>query len=193
MEKQYITANELLIDSFKLAEQIYTRGYRPNFIIGVWRGGTPTGIAVQEYFDYMGVTTDHFAIRTSSYYGIDQQSKTIRVYGLDYVIENIEAEHELLIVDDVFDSGRSIKAILEQLTKRCRKNMPQTIKIACPWFKPRRNVTKIKPDFYMHATEKWLVFPHELQGLNLKEIAKGKSPEIAETISRAMNNSQKNE
>ena len=37
MEKTYITADDLLLDSIKLAEQIYTRGCRPHFIIGVWR------------------------------------------------------------------------------------------------------------------------------------------------------------
>lgn len=191
MEKRYISADELLIDSFKLAEQIYSRGCRPNFIVGVWRGGTPTGIAVQEYLDYMGVKTDHIAIRTSSYFGIDQQSKEVHIHSLDYVVENVEAEHELLIVDDVFDSGRSIRAIIEKLRQRCRRNMPHKVKIACPWFKPSRNVTDIKPDFYMHATDKWLVFPHELTGLTLEEIAKGKGPSIAETISRAMTDEQR--
>lgn len=186
MDKRYISADELLLDSFKLAEQIYVRGCRPNFIIGVWRGGTPTGIAVQEYLDYMGIKTDHIAIRTSSYYGIDQQTKEVRIHGLDYVVDNIEAHQELLIVDDVFDSGRSIRAIITELKKRCRRNMPEKVRIACPWFKPRRNVTEIKPDFFMHATDKWLVFPHELQGLSVKEIAQGKGPQIAETISRAM-------
>ena len=43
MDKLYITANELLLDSFKLAEQIFQRGYRPHFIVGVWRGGSPVG------------------------------------------------------------------------------------------------------------------------------------------------------
>lgn len=185
MNKRFISADELLIDSFTLAEQIYTRGCRPHFIIGVWRGGTPTGIAVQEYLDYMGVKTDHIAIRTSSYDGIDQQRKDIHVHGLDYVVENLEADQELLIVDDVFDSGRSIHAIVETLKKRCRRNMPKIVKIACPWFKPSRNVTNIKPDYYVHATDQWLVFPHELQGLSVKEIAEGKGHEIAETIRRA--------
>ncbi len=188
MEKRFITADELQLDSFKLAEQIYTRGCRPNFIVGVWRGGTPTGIVVQEYLDFMGVKTDHIAIRTSSYYGIDKQHKEIQVHGLDYVVDNIDAEHELLIVDDVFDSGRSIRAIIDKLQQRCRRNMPGTVKIACPWFKPRRNVTDIKPDFYMHATDKWLVFPHELQGLSMEEIRAGKGPAIAETLARPMQN-----
>ena len=185
MEKRYITADELQLDSFKLAEQIYVRGCRPHFIVGVWRGGTPTGIAVQEYLDFMGVSTDHIAIRTSSYYGINQQDKVVRIHGLDYVVDNVEADQELLIVDDVFDSGRSIRAIIEELKRRTRRNMPHSVKIACPWFKPNHNVTDIKPDFYVHATDKWLVFPHELKGLTIDEIKEGKGAAIAETILRA--------
>ena len=53
MDKVFISAQELLVDSFKLAHQIYTSGFRPQFIVGVWRGGAPVGIAVQEYLDYV--------------------------------------------------------------------------------------------------------------------------------------------
>jgi hypoxanthine phosphoribosyltransferase len=186
MEKQFITSNELLLDSMRLAEQIYMRGYRPHFIIGVWRGGTPTGIAVQEYLDYLGIETDHIAIRTSSYYGIDKQTKEIQVHGLDYVVENVEADQELLIIDDVFDSGRSIRAIIDKLKLKCRRNMPASVKVACPWYKPSRNMTDITPDFYVHATDKWLVFPHEMQGLSIEEIRVGKGPEFADIIGRAL-------
>jgi hypoxanthine phosphoribosyltransferase len=186
MEKHFITSKELLLDSMRLAEQIYMRGYRPHFIIGVWRGGTPTGIAVQEYLDYLGIETDHIAIRTSSYYGIDMQSKEIHVHGLDYVIENVEADQELLIIDDVFDSGRSIRAIIDKLKLKCRRNMPASVKVACPWYKPSRNMTDITPDFYVHATDKWLVFPHEMQGLTIEEIRAGKGAEFADIIGRAL-------
>ena len=186
MEKLFITSNELLLDSMRLAEQIYMSGYRPHFIIGVWRGGTPIGIAVQEYLDYLGVETDHIAIRTSSYYGIDRQSKEVHVHGLEYVIENVEADQELLIIDDVFDSGRSIRAIIDKLKRKCRRNMPASVKVACPWYKPSRNMTDITPDFYVHATDKWLVFPHEMQGLTIEEIRAGKGPEFADIIGRAL-------
>lgn len=186
MDKLFLTADELLLDSFKLAEQIYQRKFKPHFIIGVWRGGAPTGIAVQEYLDYMGIETDHIAIRTSSYYGINKQSKEIKVHGLDYVIDNVEEDEELLIVDDVFDSGRSVKAVINEIKKRARRNTPHTIKVACPWYKPERNQTDIKPDFYVHATDKWLVFPHELKDMSIQEIAEGKGSEIADTLSRAM-------
>ncbi|MFT6157430.1 MAG: hypoxanthine phosphoribosyltransferase, partial [Neolewinella sp.] len=66
MEKIFISAEELLLDSFKLAEKVYLSGFRPDFIIGVWRGGAPVGIAIQEYLDFIGVHSDHIAIRTSS-------------------------------------------------------------------------------------------------------------------------------
>lgn len=174
MDKIFINAQDLLEDSFQLAADIYDCGFKPDFIIGVWRGGTPVGICVQEYLEYKGVKTDHISIRTSSYYGLDKQSKTIRVHGLEYIIENVNADDSLLIVDDVFDSGRSIRALLNELSEKTRRNLPQTIKIACPWFKPNKNVTDITPDYYIHETEQWLVFPHELDGLTIEEIKQGK-------------------
>ena len=70
MEKHFIQSQQLLRDSFELAWQVYDSGYRPNYIVGVWRGGAPIGIAVQEFLDVLGVKSDHIAIRTSYYSGI---------------------------------------------------------------------------------------------------------------------------
>lgn len=182
MDKVYISANELLLDSFRLAETIYASGFRPDFIIGVWRGGAPVGIAIQEYLQYSGIKSDHIAIRTSSYVGINEQEKTVRVHGLDYIIDNVDAEDDVLLVDDVFDSGRSVKAIFERLQAKCRRNMPLNMKVATPWYKPTKNVTDITPDFYVHETDAWLVFPHELAGLTAQEIRENKG-ELATTLS----------
>ena len=60
MEKLFIESNQLLRDSFKIALNVYESGFRPNYIVGVWRGGAPIGIAVQELLDIMGVKSDHF-------------------------------------------------------------------------------------------------------------------------------------
>lgn len=174
MEKRYITAQELLEDSFRVAAKVYEDGFRPQFIVGIWRGGAPIGIAVQEYFDFKKVETDHIAVRTSSYYGINQQSKEIKVHGLHYIIENANADDGLLIVDDVFDSGRSIEALIAQLKKLTRNNMPKDVRIACPWYKPQNSKVDIVPDYYVHESAEWLVFPHELSGLTPDEIATGK-------------------
>jgi hypoxanthine phosphoribosyltransferase len=175
MQKKFITAKELLEDSFRLAAKVYEDGFRPQFIVGIWRGGAPIGIAVQEYFDFKKVETDHIAVRTSSYYGINQQSKEITVHGLHYIIENANADDGLLIVDDVFDSGRSIKALISQLQLLMRNNMPTDIRTACPWYKPANKQVDISPDYYVHKTDEWLVFPHEISGLTPDEIITGKS------------------
>ncbi len=176
-EKRYLSAQELLNDSFELGLRIFKSGFCPSFIIGIWRGGTPVGIAVQEILDHLGVKTDHIAIRTSSYYGINKRDKKVRVHGLAYVIRRANSKDGLLIVDDVFDSGSSIKAVIETLQKRMRRNLPEDIRIATPWYKPDNNVTDIIPDYYIHETGKWLVFPHELDGLTQEEINAHK-PEI---------------
>jgi hypoxanthine phosphoribosyltransferase len=175
MDKTFITAQQLLEDSFRVAAQVYESGFRPHFIIGIWRGGAPIGIAVQEYFDFKKVETDHIAVRTSSYYGIGQQAKTIKVHGLHYLIENANTEDSLLIVDDVFDSGRSVEALIKQIKKLSRANMPKDVRIACPYYKPQNNKTDIVPDYYVHESDEWLVFPHEISGLTPDEIIKGKT------------------
>ncbi|QIR15458.1 phosphoribosyltransferase [Shewanella aestuarii] len=176
IDKHFISAQQLLEDSFRLAAKVYESGFRPQFIVGIWRGGAPIGIAVQEYFDFKQVETDHIAVRTSSYYGIgtDKQDKNIKVHGLHYIIENANASDGLLIVDDVFDSGRSIDALIGKLKKFMRLNTPADIRIACPYYKPNNTKVPLKPDYYIHASEEWLVFPHEVTGLNLEEIAQGK-------------------
>ena len=85
MDKVYLSAQSLLEDSFKLAHQILESGFKPTFIIAVWRGGAPIGIAVQEYLQFHGVHADNIAIRTSSYSGIDNQSREVKVLGLEYL------------------------------------------------------------------------------------------------------------
>ena len=175
MSKRFITAAELLRDSFRLASQVYEDGFRPQFIVGIWRGGAPIGIAVQEYFDFKEVHTDHIAVRTSSYYGINKQHKEIKVHGLHYLIDNANADDSLLIVDDVFDSGRSIDALMKEISKLSRKNMPSDIRIACPWYKPSNKAVTMTPDYFVTETDEWLVFPHELSGLTPDEIRDGKT------------------
>ena len=184
MEKHYITANELIDDSFRLAHTILASGFKPDYIVGVWRGGTPVGIAVQEYLDYRGLKSDHIAIRTSSYTGIDSRSKKVRVHGLGYIVDNINTSDNLLIVDDVFDTGFSIQAIIENLEKQCGQNMPRDTRVATVYYKPERNKTQRTPDYYIHENNQWLVFPHEMQGLTFEEVAEYKSPVIAELLQR---------
>lgn len=181
MEKMYLTAQGLLEDSFKLAHQVYASGFRPTFIIAIWRGGAPIGIAVQEFLSFHGIHADHIAIRTSSYSGIDNQSREIKIFGLNYLVKNMTYDDRLLIVDDVFDTGRSIEAIVDELRRRLRLNTPEDIRVAVPYYKPSRNQTSREPDFVVHETTEWIKFPHSLEGLGVDEICE-KRPEIFEIL-----------
>lgn len=186
-EKIYITANELLRDSFALGLQVIESGFKPDFIVAVWRGGTPVGIAVQELFAYAGVETDHIAIRTSYYQGIDKTQSHVQVHNLGYLLENLNYDNSVLIVDDVFDRGRSIEAIIAELERLTRRNLPKDIRIATVWYKPERNVTDLTPDYFVNETNRWLVFPHELDGLTPDEVAQGK-PIVADLVLQAVEN-----
>lgn len=182
MDKHYISASQLLRDSFELAWKVYESGFRPNYIVGVWRGGAPVGIAVQELLDTLGVKSDHIAIRTSSYTGIGERNRHVQVHGLNYVIRRLESEDSLLIVDDVHDTGLSIDQTIRDLAEACKKNTPE-VRIATPYFKPGNNRTERIPDYYIHESDRWLVFPHELHGLSLAELASNK-PELAHMLER---------
>ncbi len=171
--KQYIDAQQLLDDSFNLGLKILESGYSPSFILAIWRGGTPVGIAIQELLEYFSVSTDHIAIRTSLYTGIEKRASKVQVHGLHYVVNNVTAKDELLIVDDVHDTGLSIAQVIEDLTSACGENTPQ-IRIATPYYKPNNNKTGRVPEYYLYETDNWLVFPHELAGMSAKEILDNK-------------------
>lgn len=169
MTKQFIEAQQLLDDSFSLALKVLESGFRPHFIIGVWRGGTPVGIAVQELLEYFGISTDHIAIRTSFYTAPGEHAAAVRVHGLGYVIDHIRKADSVLIVDDVYDTGLSLQQIVNDILAECGDNPPE-IRLATPYFKPDNNRTDRVPDYYLHETNKWLVFPHELTGMSAREL-----------------------
>ena len=172
MKKQYISADQLLADSIELAFRIIDSDFRPDLIVGIWRGGTPVGIAVQEVMEYLGFKSDHIAIRTSSYSGIGERNE-VTVDCLDYLEQHLSVDDKLLLIDDVFDTGRSMEAIIKKLDSIYKNNMPE-FRIATPYYKPVNNETGIEPHFTLHESSHWLVFPHEFIGLTDKEIIEEK-------------------
>ena len=181
VEKVYLDAQTLLEDSFRLAARVYRSGFRPSFIVAVWRGGAPMGIAMQELLAYRGIHSDHITVRTSSYHGIDEQDSHVAVYSMNYLVKKITQDDRLLIVDDVYDTGRSIKAIIERLSTLTRRNMPHDVRVAVPYYKPSRNKTQRVPDYYLHETDQWLKFPHSLEGLTNEEVLNNR-PNLAEAM-----------
>ncbi|MDH3388810.1 MAG: phosphoribosyltransferase family protein [Gammaproteobacteria bacterium] len=180
-QKQYLSAQRLLEDSFRLGANIIEDGFRPTMMIAIWRGGVPMGIAIQELLAWYGIDTDHIAIRTSSYSGIDGQSHEIRIHGMNYLVKNCSHDDSLLIVDDVFDTGLTIEAVIAHLRQKARLNTPHDIRVAVPYYKPTRNQTARVPDYFLHETAQWLKYPHSLEGLSVDEVAANR-PELYEII-----------
>jgi hypoxanthine phosphoribosyltransferase len=187
MNKSFISANDLLLDSFRLAANIYRNGFRPDFLVGLWRGGSAVGIAVQEGLDFLGVRTDHIGIRTSyrglpSYSKMVDKAKSIRAHGLRYLHERVCEQHSLLIVDDVYSTGSSVNAVINQLAKKSRRNLPHDIRIATVWYRPTDRTIR-PPDYFVRETTDWLILPYELSGLSISELRQNK-PEILPVIDR---------
>lgn len=181
MEKIFLDEDSLIEESFQLATQILASGFKPTFIVGLWRGGSSVGIYVQECLQTLGVQTDHISIRTS-YAGYDtyldqdknQGEQPIRVHGLTYLVKKLNADDKLLIVDDMYRSGKNSQAVIDELKKRLKRNMPADVRVATVW-KSASLTENEGPDYSVNATDDWVVFPYELQGLSLEEIKQHKS------------------
>ena len=181
MNERFIAADDLLRDSFQLAANIFEAGFKPDFLVGLWRGGSAVGIAVQEGLDYFGVKTDHIGIRTSytgarSYSQMISNGDNIRVHGLQYLLENLCSHQSMLIVDDVYSTGSSVNAVLKQLRQKTRRNLPHDIRIATVWYRPSEKTLRT-PEYFVHETNDWLVLPYEMSGFSIQEL-KANRPEM---------------
>jgi len=187
-DKKYISAQELLENSFKLGQLIFESGFRPTFLIALWRGGAPVGIAIEEYFSYKKMPIDkHVAIRTSAY-NHDKLKSKVQIFDMDYVVKNIKKNDRLLIVDDIVDSGSTITKFLEEIKIQCGKNTPDKIRVAAVYYKPK--TSSITPYYYIEKVYDWLIFPHEIKGLRINEIAKYQGSKIANSA-KGKNNLKK--
>ena len=175
MQKHFIEEQDLLEDSYRLALEIYQSGFRPDYIVGLWRGGSAVGIYVQECLQYLGIETDHIAIRTS-YSGHDdyfrqlEQGRPIRVHGLQYLFDNLNADDSLLLVDDVYSTGRSVRAVIERLREKTRLNMAKDVRTAALYYRASDRESIEPPDYYLQQTDDWLVLPYELIDIGRAEM-----------------------
>ena len=107
---------------------------------------------------------------------IEERKATLGIVGLGYV------GLPLLIVDDVYSTGSSVSAVINQLAKKTRRNLPHDIRIATVWYRPSEKTLRT-PDYFVHGTDDWLVLPYELSGFSIEEL-KVNRPEMAELLDR---------
>lgn len=185
--KQFISPDSLRVDSYLLASKVVASGFVPDFIVAIWRGGAPVGCYMHEFFKRVGQNPDHIAIRTSRYKGIDQASDRVEVYNLGYLLERMGPDSKILWIDDVWDTGLTIQEIFKQVPEKLGDRCPKDMRVATVYYKPTRNKTTGKPDYYVHESDRWLVFPHELEALSLEEIATQIDPQVAALVRNGEN------
>ena len=174
--KVYLDAQTYLRDSWRLARQILDSGWRPDAMLALWRGGAAVGAAVHEFLKVKGLPLRHMPVKCASYTGIGQSKDEVVFSHAENVFAALEPGAKVLVIDDVFDTGRTAAAVRRKLAARqCEA------KIACVYWKPNKNVTGEEPDFHVRKLDEWIVFPHEIEGLTPAEIA-AKDPVLAEIL-----------
>lgn len=174
-----VDPNVYLVDCFRLAKLIWDDGYKPDFLVGLWRGGAPPGIVIQEFFRWKGIDPYHTAIRTQSLEGV-LYGDGFDVKGLGHVIDVVEAHQRLLLVDDLFDTGRTIYEVVRFLRRKARRNTPE-VRVAVVYYRPQRRRFVVGPHYYLHETEARPVFPHRLTAMTGDEI-RDSDPEMYEIL-----------
>jgi hypoxanthine phosphoribosyltransferase len=170
-KKRHLDANELQRLSELLAFKVARDDFRPTFLVALWRGGCAPGAIVQEFLERAQSTKiDHVAVRTASRDVDGKPFPATQVHAVGHLLKSLTRVSRLLIVDDVFDSGRSIQAILEHLKTELGDRMPEHIRVASVFYKPLKHKYGPKPAYYVEETDEWLVFPHELVELTNDEI-----------------------
>lgn len=179
MQKRYISANEYLDDTWKLASMVRNSGWRPDILIALWRGGAPVGIAVHEYLKATGWDLQHIPLKSVSYSGIGRNDDGVVFTHGDVVFGMLRKGDKVLVVDDVFDTGKTAAAVKEKIEAAGAE-----FRIACVYFKPLKNTTSIAPDYFTRdVSNDWIVFPHEIEGLTPDEVRE-KSPYLADLVGR---------
>ena len=163
-DKEFVDPDALIKDAFSLAAKIYRSGFKPDVMLVIWRGGTPIGIVIHEFLRYLGVDSYHAALKAESYIGIDEREEP-RVEHFDSILKRLNVGDQVLLVDDIFDTGGTIRKVCEYLRAKS-----VDVRVATLYYKPGNNQTGIEPDFYLRKTASWIVFPHELMDLSLEEI-----------------------
>lgn len=166
MQLLHLDPDAFLIDTFRLGKKIYQSGFRPRHAISIWRGGTPVGLGVDAFFRSRGLNFSHTTIATDSYTGIGEQGQ-VTVKNLEHLAQVICPEDGLLIIDDVYESGNTIKRIVELLGKMARANRPKDIRVATVHHKPGKTVYDELPLFTLQEIDEkvWIDYPHELADL----------------------------
>lgn len=129
----------------KLSASILSHSERVDQIVAISRGGLTLGHLLS---DFLRIPIATIAIQ--SYSDIQTQGE-IRI--TQELSSNIQGKH-VLLVDDVADSGKTLKRAVSYLTKF----KPKNITTVTMFYKPK---SVFRPDYFAKQTTKWILFPYE--------------------------------
>lgn len=173
--KEFIDPATLVAESFAFARAIYDSGYRPDVLLVLWRGGAPVGMVLHEYLVYKGLAVRDLILKIDSYTGVATRTEP-RAEAVGAILSRISDGEKVLVVDDIYDTGGTIRKLRELFGAR-----HVDLKVATLYLKKGSPVC---PDFFFREVSSWIVFPHELCGLSDAEIRQ-KGGAVYEAVSRS--------
>jgi len=172
LEFEAPTWNQVYDMLLKLTEKIRKDGFKPDIIVGVSRGGWPPARFLSDLLDNPNLAN----VKAEFYLGV---AETKGEPTLTQPVSTDVVGKRVLVVDEIADTGKSLKLIKEHLTERGAEE----IKIVTIYYKPW---SIIKPDYYEKETSRWVVFPWEIKETVRKIVKKcrEKGKLIEEEIAR---------
>jgi hypoxanthine phosphoribosyltransferase len=140
-----------------LAVKIRKNGFKPDIIVGVSRGGWPPARVLSDLMDNSNLAN----VRAEFYLGV---AETKEEPVLTQPVSMEVAGKKVLVVDEVADTGKSLKLVKEHIIEQGARE----VKIATVYYKPW---SIVKPDYYEKETSLWIVFPWEIKE-TLRKIVK---------------------
>ena len=184
MIKEFLEYDTVRNNALKLANKIYKDGFIPDVIYCSLRGGAYMANIISEYFKIIAKVNKfhpvlYAGVVARSYSDVAQHTKVF-IDGWTYPPENLRPGDKILLVDDIFDSGRTINCLVETLMNS--RGMPrEDIKVVVhdyKYFTYYKEQLPIQPDYYCRKFEinspeenRWIHYmSHELVGLSKKEL-----------------------
>ncbi len=195
MKKLFTPYDEIRNEGFRLARKIWEDGFRPDVIYTLLRGGSYLGNILDEWFKVASKKKGqqlYAGVVAQSYTNVHAQSDIV-LKGWTYPPEKLRNGEKILLVDDIFDSGKTINHLVGLLLE---EGIPRDdIKIAVYDYKVffTKQQEPIQPDYWcrkheVHSEEDnyWIHYmTHDLVGLTEEEMERyyfSSYPELRDTF-----------
>ncbi|GHV22164.1 phosphoribosyltransferase [Spirochaetia bacterium] len=181
MKKEFLPYDVVRNNALKLAHKIYHDGFIPDVIYVSLRGGAYLGNVISEYFKIVRKNERpvyYAAVVARSYTDVADAEK-VSVEGWTYPPEHLRTGDKVLLIDDIFDTGRTVNHLANIILE---KGIPRSdLKIAVhdyKYFFDKGKQLSIQPDYWCRIDKMsvadephWIHYmSHELIGLNQDEL-----------------------